>query len=83
MLLLLLLLFSPLVVFTERCHPDDKAAILKFKNSFSNGPQLLSGWTPDDIVVIDLNVTRLQIVLLTFPLPILTSQAQFLTPLVI
>ncbi|PWA41942.1 polygalacturonase inhibitor 1 [Artemisia annua] len=47
MLLLLLLLLSPLVVFTERCHPDDKAAILKFKNSFSNGPQLLSGWTPD------------------------------------
>ncbi|XP_023748677.1 polygalacturonase inhibitor [Lactuca sativa] len=24
----------------NRCHPDDKAAILKFKNSFSNGPQL-------------------------------------------
>ncbi|PWA42510.1 polygalacturonase inhibitor 1 [Artemisia annua] len=47
MLLLLLLLLSPLVIFTERCHPDDKAAILKFKNSFSNGPQLLSGWTPD------------------------------------
>ncbi|KAI3683064.1 hypothetical protein L1987_83563 [Smallanthus sonchifolius] len=31
----------------ERCHPDDKAAILKFKNSFSNGRELLPMWTPD------------------------------------
>ncbi|KAA8515706.1 hypothetical protein F0562_018683 [Nyssa sinensis] len=30
----------------EHCHPDDIAAILKFKNSFSN-PQLLPSWTLD------------------------------------
>ncbi|XP_076893113.1 polygalacturonase inhibitor 2-like [Bidens hawaiensis] len=45
-MLLLLLLLSPVIVMAERCHPDDKAAILKIKNSFSNGPQLLP-WTAD------------------------------------
>ncbi|KAL7603307.1 hypothetical protein Lser_V15G19347 [Lactuca serriola] len=47
MLILLFFLLSPAVAVTERCHPDDKAAILKFKNSFSNGPQLLPMWTSD------------------------------------
>ncbi|KAL4561039.1 hypothetical protein LXL04_033200 [Taraxacum kok-saghyz] len=48
MSLLLFFLLSPVIsLAAERCHPDDKAAILKFKNSFSNGPQLLPSWTPD------------------------------------
>ncbi|XP_071690423.1 polygalacturonase inhibitor 2-like [Rutidosis leptorrhynchoides] len=47
MLLLLFFLLSPLVATGERCHPDDKTAILKFKNSFTNGPELLPGWTQD------------------------------------
>ncbi|CAI9282261.1 unnamed protein product [Lactuca saligna] len=47
MLILLLFLLSPAVAVVERCHPEDKAAILKFKNSFSNGPQLLPMWTSD------------------------------------
>ncbi|KAI3697369.1 hypothetical protein L6452_30342 [Arctium lappa] len=47
MLLLFLLLSSSLIVLAERCHPDDKAAILKFKNSFSNGPELLPMWSLD------------------------------------
>ncbi|KAI3740031.1 hypothetical protein L2E82_30448 [Cichorium intybus] len=43
----LLFLLSTVGTSAERCHPDDKAAILKFKNSFSNGPQLLPMWTSD------------------------------------
>ncbi|KAK9053261.1 hypothetical protein SSX86_029894 [Deinandra increscens subsp. villosa] len=47
-MLLLIFLLSPVLVATaERCHPDDKTAILKFKNSFSNGRELLTSWTPD------------------------------------
>ncbi|KAC9222879.1 hypothetical protein E3N88_46170 [Mikania micrantha] len=38
---------APAVLMAERCHPSDKAAILKFKNSFSNGRELLPMWTPD------------------------------------
>ncbi|KAF5822461.1 putative leucine-rich repeat domain superfamily [Helianthus annuus] len=46
-MLLLLLLLAPVVVTAERCHPDDKAAILKIKDSFSNGRELLPMWTAD------------------------------------
>ncbi|KAK1413346.1 hypothetical protein QVD17_35118 [Tagetes erecta] len=46
-MLFLLLLLSPMVVTAERCHPDDKTAILQFKNSFSNGRELLPMWTSD------------------------------------
>ncbi|KAJ8638073.1 hypothetical protein MRB53_012340 [Persea americana] len=46
-LLFLLPFPSPsLAANDERCHPEDKAALLDFKNSFSN-PESLPTWDPD------------------------------------
>eukprot|EP00268_Persea_americana_P040864 TRINITY_DN40659_c0_g1_i2.p1 TRINITY_DN40659_c0_g1~~TRINITY_DN40659_c0_g1_i2.p1 ORF type:complete len:335 (+),score=15.81 TRINITY_DN40659_c0_g1_i2:51-1055(+) len=48
MLFLLTFPFSSpsLAADDERCHPEDKAALLDFKNSFSN-PESLPTWHPD------------------------------------
>ncbi|KAM7476695.1 hypothetical protein LguiB_023938 [Lonicera macranthoides] len=45
MLLLFFFLLLPNLSPAERCHPNDRNALLKFKNSFSNS-NLLPSWTP-------------------------------------
>ena len=47
LLFFIFFLFPGFLSGAERCHPSDKTALLKFKNSFANPDQILLSWQPD------------------------------------